>query len=282
MSTLVAQNHGYMAGVDGIRLHYRTWEVSRPRAALLLVHGLGGHSGRFDRFATRMALHGFASFGLDLRGHGRSDGRRGHVRRFDVYLQELERFRREVTGFTDPDCPLILLGHSLGGLIALRWVEEYGSGAAGAILCSPWLGMAALPVPRWKTLLAPVLTRLLPAVPTRTRVPADLLSHDPAVVARYQDDPLVHGLITPRLFTEVAEAMGLALQKSDRITVPLLFVIGGDDRLVRPQRTIAFARALGLEGSVAHFPGLYHDVLNESGHEPVEDRIRDWLAGLLA
>lgn len=282
MSTLLTESHGFLTGVDGIRLHYRAWEVSRPRAALLLLHGLGGHCGRFERFAVRMVGYGFSAYGLDLRGHGRSDGRRGHVTRFDVYLQEVERFRREVAGLSDPGCPLVLVGHSLGGLVALRWVEEYGSGVAGAVLSSPWLAAAAVPVPRWKTLAAPVLSRLLPALPTRTRLSPDLLSHDDGVVARYRDDPLVHDLITPRLFTEVGEAIGLAVRRSDRIGVPLLFLLGGEDRLARPDRTLAFARALDLEGSVAMFPGLYHDVLNETGRDAVEDRIRDWLAATLA
>lgn len=281
MSSLLARHQGAVQGVGGIRLHYRTWEVPRPRAAFLLLHGLGGHSGRFERFGIRMAAHGFSSFGLDLRGHGRSEGRRGHIRHFDVYLQELERFRREVAGLTDPDCPLILLGQSLGGLVALRWVQEYGSGAAGAVLCSPWLTAAGLPAPRWKMVLAPLFSRVMPSLPTHTRLDPALISRDPEVVSRYRDDPLVHDLITPRLFTEVSEAIGLALRRSERITTPLLLLLGGDDGLVRPERTVAFARAVGLENSVAVFPGLYHDVLNDTGHDSVEDRIREWVAANL-
>lgn len=281
MSVRLGQNHGYLAGVGGIRLHYRTWEVARPRAALLVVHGLAEHGGRYGRFAERMAGHGYATFAPDLRGHGRSEGRRGHVPSFDLYLQDLDRFRREVTGLVDPGCPLVLLGHSLGGLIALRYVEEYPSGVSAAILSSPWMGTSGLPVPRWKILAAPVLSNLLPALPTRAGIQPPLLSRDTEVVERYRTDPLVHDTITPRAFTEAADAIGTVLPRSDRIAVPLLFLLGSDDRLMPPERTLAFARATGREDAVAVFPGFYHEVLNEPGSGAVEDRVREWLASVL-
>lgn len=274
------RSQGFVRGVGGLRLHYHAWEVPRPRGALVVVHGLAEHAGRYDATARRLAVHGFASYAVDLRGHGRSEGRRGYVRRFDVFLQDLERFRREVAGLADPDCPLFLLGHSMGGLIALRYLQEYDDGFRGAVLCSPWL-TTAFDVPRWKTMLASALSPVLPALPIRARIPAEHLTHDSDEVLRYQDDPLVHDTVTPRLFSEVSDAMGLVLRRRDRLRRPLLFLVGGADHLVQPERTITFARSLGGDVDLEVFPGLYHEVLNEPEYGAVLDRIRGWLCARL-
>ena len=278
MEGVRSQNHGYFEGVGRLRLHYRSWEVPAPRAALVLVHGLSDHSGRYAAFAETMADHGFSTFALDLRGHGYSAGRRGYVSRFDVFLQDLDRFRREVQGLIDVECPLFLLGHSMGGLIALRYLEEYDIPFRGAILVSPWLATAA-PVPRWKVALAGMLNRALPAFPFSARINADDLCRDPQVAAAYRDDPLVHGRITPRLFFEVSEAMSLVLRRSERIRVPLLFLLAGEDRLVETQRSLMFARSLsGPDTTIRVLDGFYHEILNEPDRAPVLAGILDWMA----
>src|SRR5688500_7248515 len=106
---------GYFEGVGGIRLFYRSCELPRARAAIAIVHGHGDHSGRWESLATSLGTYGYSCYALDLRGHGLSEGRRGHVARFEFFLQDLDRFRREVEGLTDVGCPLFLLGHSFGG-----------------------------------------------------------------------------------------------------------------------------------------------------------------------
>src|SRR5690606_16896350 len=121
----LTHSHGYFEGVRRLRLQYRTWEVPDARGAVVLIHGFSEHSGRYEGVAGHLAGFGLSTFALDLRGHGRSDGRRGHVPRFEVYLQELDRFRREVQGVVGPELPLFLLGHSMGGLIALRYLQEF-------------------------------------------------------------------------------------------------------------------------------------------------------------
>ncbi|MBX6362232.1 MAG: alpha/beta hydrolase [Gemmatimonadetes bacterium] len=272
------QGHGYVQGVGGLRLHYRTWEVPNPRAAIIIVHGLGEHSGRYDEFAAAMAAYGFSSYALDLRGHGSSEGRRGHVPRFEILLQELDRFRREVQGLVDPGCPLVLVGHSLGGLVALRYLEEYDAPFRAAVIISPWLG-TAMPVPRWKTAVAAVASRFLPALPFSTRLRGRDLSHDQVIVDAYDSDPLVHDTITPRLFTEVSNAMDLVVQRAERLRVPLLFLLAGDDRVVDTGRSLAFARSLAAHAvTVRVYPGRYHEVLNEVDRHAVRVELRDWLA----
>jgi lysophospholipase len=275
---LLRRADGSIPGVGRILLRYRTWEASSPRAAIVIVHGLGEHSGRYDEFATRMASFGFSSYACDLRGHGLSEGRRGHTPSFDAFLQDLDRFRREVQGLVDVRLPLFLLGHSMGGLIALRYQQEYNTVFRGAIIASPWVA-TAMEVPRWKTTVVSALSKPLPALPFSNRIDPALLSHDPDVVSRYAADPLVHDRITPRLFTEASIAMGLVFQRADRFDDPILFLLAGDDRIVDTKRTQALARGIPSgEVTIKVYPGMNHEVLNEEERIVVYRDVRNWIS----
>lgn len=272
---------GQVTGVGGLSLFYRGWEPADARAAILIVHGLAEHGGRYADFARQMAGFGISSYALDLRGHGESEGRKGHAHRFEVLLQDLDRFRREVVGCNAGELPLFVLGHSMGGLIVIRYVEEYDVALEGAIITSPWLA-TALPVPRWKVLLARVLIRVLPSLPIAAGIDAAYLSHDPEVVEQYRADPLVHGKITPRMFAEVSKAMGLVMQRSERIRVPLLLLLAGDDHLVDTSKSEAFARSLTTpDVTIRVLPDYYHEVLNDFDRALAIHEIRDWLLARL-
>jgi alpha-beta hydrolase superfamily lysophospholipase len=272
---------GFFEGVGGLRLYYRAWELPRARAAIAVVHGLGEHSGRYEAIADPLSAYGFSTFAMDLRGHGLSEGRRGHVTRFEVFLQDVDRFRRELHGLVDVGTPLFLLGQSMGGLISLRYLEEFDTPFRGGIIVSPWLATAT-PVPRWKVTMAGVLNRIMPSIPFNSGLEPALISRDPAVVHAYRDDPLVHSRITPRLFNESSIAMGLAFQRSDRIRVPLLFLLAGDDRIVSTAQSQALARSLPTRNVAVHvYADSYHEVLNEPNRaEPMHD-LRDWVASRL-
>jgi alpha-beta hydrolase superfamily lysophospholipase len=271
-----------LPGVGGLPLACRGWQAARPRAAIILVHGLGEHSGRYAEFGESMAAAGISTYAMDLRGHGASGGRRGHVPALAVHLEEVDAFRRQVERVVPAGLPLFLLGQSMGGLIAIRYLEEYGAvPLRGAIICSPWLA-TAMPVPRWKIALAAILTRLLPALQFRTGLVPEHLSRDPEVVRAYRADPLVHSRITARTFTEVSAAMGLAVECGHRIARPLLFVLGGADRIVDAAAAAAFARALPAgDVTVDIRDGHFHEPLNELHREQVHRSIRDWLVARL-
>jgi lysophospholipase len=272
----VVRGDGTLRVSGGLRLNYRTYEVPDARGALVIVHGLADHGGRFERVADAVAAMDVSAFVLDMRGHGRSEGRRGHAAAFGTLLQDLDRFRREVMGLIDPSTPVFILGHSLGGLIALRYQEEYPGMFAGAIVVSPWLA-TAMPVPRWKAMLANGLARSLPALPMRAHIPAAYLSHDSNIVRAYREDPFVHDRITPRLFVEASRAMGTAFQRADRIVSPLLILLAGADRIVDTERSLAFARSLrAADVTIRVYPDAYHEVLNEPGDEVKHD-LRAWL-----
>jgi alpha-beta hydrolase superfamily lysophospholipase len=271
---------GQIAAVGGLRLYYRGWEADDPRASLLVVHGLSEHSGRYSQFGQTMASFGISVYSVDLRGHGLSDGRRGHVDRFDILLQDVDRFRHEVAGAITEQ-PLFILGHSMGGLITARYIEEFAHHLHGAIIISPWLA-TAMAVPRFKVLAASFLNRVLPALPINAGIDERYLSHDPGVVQRYRDDPLVHGKITPRMFTEASAAMGLVMQRSDRIRIPLLLLLAGDDRVVDTKKSEAFARSLtASDVTIRVLPDYYHEVLNDHDRAIAVREIRDWILARL-
>jgi len=277
-----ARCEGCIVGVGGLRLRYRTWEATAPRAAMLIVHGLGEHGGRYAGLASALTASGVSCYALDLRGHGTSEGRRGHSAEFDCFLQDLDRFRREVDGLNDPEIPLFLLGHSMGGLIVLRYLEEYDARLSGAVLMSPWLA-TALPVAKWKVTLAGTLGHVLPALPFSTGIRPEALSRDPAAVRAYREDPLVHTRITPRLFTGTAEAMGLVLRRGDRIGVPLLVLLAGDDRITDAERGAALVRALPADRvEVRSYPGCYHELINDIDRDVVIADVRGWIAARLS
>jgi lysophospholipase len=268
---------GRIEAVGSLSLYYQGWEATDPHAGILVVHGLAEHGGRYAEFGRRMAASGLSTYALDLRGHGLSDGRRGHADRFELLLQDVDRFRREISGITDGELPLFLLGHSMGGLIAARYIEEYDCRFTGAIIISPWLA-TAMPIPRWKVVAASMLNKLLPALPIDAGIDERFLSHDQGVIARYRDDPLVHGRITPRLFAEAGMAMGLVMQRSERIRTPLLLVLAGDDRLVDTRKSEAFARSLQTaDVTIRILDDYYHEVLNDHDRAIATNQIRDWI-----
>ncbi len=277
--TLVDEADGRFEGVGGLHLFYRAWEASHPAAGLIVVHGLSDHSGRFQHLGNYLAANGVSVYAFDMRGHGVSEGRRGHAARFDHLLQDVERFRREVECLTEGTLPLFILGHSLGGLITLRYIEEYDVDLRGAVLTSPWLATGPS-IQRWKILGAGFLNKLLPSLPIDAGIDAEYLSHDPGIVAQYNEDPLVHGKITPRLFMEASAATGLVLSRSDRIGIPLLFLLAGDDQLVETRKSEVFAKSLAAtDVTIRVLPNYYHEVLNDFDRGQALRLIRDWISG---
>lgn len=267
---------------EGVRLHYRAWPADRSRAALLVVHGMFEHSRRYRELARVMVGAGVSTYALDLRGHGASGGRRGHVRRFDVFLGDVHRWVEEV-GATLPDAlPRFMLCHSLGGLIGLRYLEEYDPPFNGAVVTSPWLRLANR-VPAWQRGLAAVLDRVFPTIRFPTGLDPALLSHDPERVADYQDDPQIFSTMTPRLWHEVSDAADRLFERSDRIAVPLLMLLAGDDRIVDTSRSMELARSLTAEDVTTRvLTGYYHEVLQETDRVAVMAEILDWMEARLS
>jgi alpha-beta hydrolase superfamily lysophospholipase len=264
-----------LTSADGTRIEVRVHTPAQPRAVLLVIPGLGDHAGRYDEFATAVRAGGIATFALDLRGHGRSAGQRGHASAFARFLEDVDTVRTAAQSL-HPHVPLFLLGQSMGGLVLIRYLQERVP-PAGAVICSPWL-KTALPVPAWKRALAPLSARLLPRLPFAHGIRAEDLSHDNVMVERYRRDPLIHGRITPATFRGVTDAMRRAEQRCDRLTMPILFLVGGADRVVDTPAALQLARALdGPDVSVRELAGRYHELLNETDRRETYALIAEWL-----
>jgi len=279
----IEQGEGQVTTRDGLVLVTRHWVPPDPRAALLLVHGLGEHSGRYDHVARRFAARGFACHALDVRGHGRSPGLRVHVDRFVEFVGDVAAMRAQLRE-AHPRLPLVLVGHSQGGLIVLHSALAAPEGLAGVVVSSPFLGIH--PSSRPSALLAAaarVLSRLAPRLRLDNGVDPTVLSHDAEVVKAYVGDPLVSTRVSARWFTEILAAHEAARAKAAQLAVPALVMQSGSDRLVDPAATRGWAAAApaGLVEYV-EWEGLYHEMFNEPERETVFAHMERWLDQRLA
>lgn len=263
---------------DGLSLRFRAWPPEKARAVLLVLHGLAEHSGRYLHVGARFADAGYAVYALDHRGHGRSPGPRVHVAAFDEFLDDVDALR-DVAEARHPGRPLVLVGHSHGGLVALRYALAHPGGLAAVVLSSPLLGVhAATRASPGLVALARVLSVLWPGVLLPNHVDASLLSHDPDVVRAYETDPLVSHRVSPRWFTSSMSAMRQAHEAASRLAVPLLLMVSGGDRIVDPEASLRFAaQAPADKLQLVLWEGLYHEMFNELEQETVFARMAAWL-----
>jgi alpha-beta hydrolase superfamily lysophospholipase len=269
---------------DGLQLHVAHWPAaSVPRGSVLIVHGLGEHHARYAHVAAQMNAWRWNVVGYDHRGHGRSDGARGRLNESDDLLRDLalvvDRVRAQAPA------PLVLLGHSLGGLIAARFVAEglrpqparWYRRVDALVLSSPALdpGMNAA-----QKLLLKVMEPLAPTLAVNNGLKPAWISRDPAVVEAYRTDPRVHDRITPRLVRFVLDAGALVLRQAPHWTLPTLLLYAGSDRCVAPAGSAAFAAAAPSAVLEAReFKPLFHEIFNEPEQAEVFAALGAWLAG---
>lgn len=268
----VRRTHAYLEGTGGIRLFYRCWEPSEPDATVLLVHGLGEHSGRWARTAGVLAAAGLAVYALDLRGHGRSRGRRGHAAAFDHLLRDLDRLRRTAAPAA-PEGSVVLVGHSMGGLVVLRHLRAFPTPAvAGAVAVAPFVQLRA-EVPGWKLTFGRLADRWLPGLTLDSGMGSDLVLRRPEARERRRRDPLVHRRISARLWGEMQRA-SRRLSEDPRTGRPVLLQVPGDDLVVDTSATGALADRLIPAAEVRAYPDAYHDLYHEpEGPEALEDAL---------
>ena len=268
---------GTMIGAGGARLRTLRWEVPDPVGRIVVTHGLGEHAGRYAGLAEALGRRGYGLFAFDLRGHGGSEGRRGHVADFGLFLEDLHLARAEAElRLPGPGAPF-LIGHSLGGLILLRYLQTYRPTTPGAVLSAPWLGTAR-EVPAWKRALARILTRVAPDLAIPEPIPSEDLTRDPEEARAWEEDPLVHPRITAGLWNAVQEAQERALGQGVEPTIPALVLLPGDDRVADAARTLAWAR--GLEGSRVEWrelPEGRHEPFHDLGRDEVFDLVAGWI-----
>ena len=266
---------------DGLNIALFDWPLQhrrRPRGVVVIVHGLGEHAWRYDVLAERLNEWGFHVRAYDQRGHGSSGGARGVLPSDDALLGDLREILDDTRShLTEPwACPLILFGHSMGGLIAATWVQRGLGPVDKLVLSSPALDTGIKPI--MKTLVG-LLLRWAPNLALGNGLDVNALSHDEAVVAAYQKDPLVHDRISARLAHFIDSNGPPVLAAAPQWKVPTLLLYAGDDRLVKPQGSRAFANAAptGVVTSRC-LEGQYHEIFNEADPSQAFEALKTWLA----
>lgn len=268
---------------DGLRLYVKRWPAAAgPHGQVLILHGLGEHIGRYGHVAAAMNGTGWSVTGFDQRGHGRSEGPRGVLQHPQDLLMDLARVI-DVVRTAEP-APLVLLGHSMGGLVAARFVAEalaaqpapWSRRVDALVLSSPALdlGMSFLQ----RTMLS-VLGAVAPVLPVNNGLKPGWLSHDPAVVKAYVDDALTHDRVTARLVRFIVDSGSLVRQAAPSWATPTLLLWAGADRCVAPAGSAAFAQAVPAAVVTSQvYPDLFHEIFNEPGSAAVLARVTRFLA----
>ncbi len=270
----------FLQSEDGLRLFLRRWEASPPKAACILVHGLAEHSGRYEILAQNLAQQGFSVWAMDLRGHGKSEGGRTDCRSLDDYISDLKRLISKVESDA-PALPRFLIGHSLGGLIALACSAAHPEALRGVAVSSPALKLG-LELPKFKIALTETLDRLLPTTPIPNGINPAFLSRDPEVVLAYKKDPLVERHLSARCAVALRDALADSLSYASRIKIPCLILQAGNDRICDPAGASEFARRAPANlVSLRRYDGLYHELFNEPEKKQVIGDLVLWLESIL-
>lgn len=271
-------NHKEFAikSADKLTLYGQFWvPEDEPAGVVALVHGFGEHSSRYTHWADLLTEKRFALISFDLRGHGNSEGKKGHTPSYGRLMNDIDIFLERVREYF-PGLPLFLYGHSMGGNLVLNYVISRNPEVAGVVVTGPWLRLKKeLP----GVVKAPVrmLQWFLPGMVIPSGLDTNGLSHDKSVVEAYNNDPLVHGRISLKMFFSIHDAGNNAVKEAAQIRRPLLLVHGADDPICDPAATQQMAENIDGDKTLKIWPGLYHEVHNEPEKDEVFDFIFAWI-----
>ena len=268
-----------------MELYEWNWPSPSPHGTIALVHGAGEHCGRYEHVAQWLNNAGYAVLGRDLPGHGRSPGKRGHIDRFANYLATVDGMLDRLRTLY-PAAPQFLYGHSMGGLIVVRWLQERPHDAtsplAGVVLTSPCLDLS-LRVPPVLFQAASLIERVWPTMSQPSRIPPTAVSRRADIVAAYASDPLVERKVNVRWAMELQRSMARARERGVAFPVPTLILQAGADKLVSTEATRAFAESLAApDKEYREFAGCYHELHNEPERDEVLATITSFLSRTLA
>jgi alpha-beta hydrolase superfamily lysophospholipase len=268
---------------DSTPMYACRWEPKEnktPRAVIGLVHGMGEHMGRYEHVAEMLTSAGYAVIGFDQRGHGRTEGKRGHTPNYEALLEGVDKVLEEASR-TYVGSPVFLLAHSMGGNVALNYLLRRQPKIAGAIVTGPWLKLAFRP-PSIQVVLGRIIERIYPKYTNNRPLNARNLTSDPQMIERYVSDPLGHGQITAKFFFSMLRAGRWAIEHAAKLSVPTLIMHASEDRVTSAPASKLFAERAGSLCEWISWDGLQHELLNEVRREEVFAVIRDWLDRQLA
>lgn len=260
---------------DGTSLALFRWEgADRSKGDVLLVHGLAEHMGRYEQVGGWFSDAGYRVTGLELRGHGDSGGKRGHILSWDEYVSDLDAAVASLASER-----LFVVAHSMGGLVVLDWLRNNANKVSGVALSAPLLE-ASVKAPRWKTMAASLLSRITPGLVMANEIPPSDVCRSPEIVANYASDPRIFHGVTPRWYTEMMATQGRVAGHAPSYKTPARFVWGTADKIVSPSAIDRFAATYGGPATKRAWEGLYHELLYEPEKEQVRDDLLSWLAGV--
>lgn len=272
----MVSSDGTFRASSGANIFYRYWTPAETHAAIILAHGLAEHSGRYEEFASVFGDAGFAIYAVDFPGHGKSDGKRGHIGRFEEYTDTLDQLT-SLARSAHPDLPFVLLGHSMGGLVVADFLLQHQSKFVAAVLTG-----AAIGSPQQPSTFVLFVNKLIAALTPQLgvlRIDASAISRDSQVVSDYENDPLVYrGKASAALVTAIFAAMNRVVANAGSIRLPLLIMHASEDRLTSVEGSKLLHAQVGSEDKkLVIYDGLYHEILNEPERMNVMGDILEWL-----
>ncbi|MBT4874767.1 MAG: alpha/beta hydrolase [Desulfobacula sp.] len=268
---------GYLKGVRDTNIYYQYWLPEKdPKAILLIAHGLAEHSGRYMNLVNHLVPSGYAVYGIDHIGHGKSDGKRAYVERFQDYTETLKNYFDMIQEW-QPNKSIFLIGHSMGGLISAAYLLNHQDETSGAVLSGPSIKVPDN-ISKAVIFVGKMLSIIIPGAGL-VRLDSDGLSRDSSVVEAYVNDPLVYtGKATARLGAELIKTMQNVTLQASNITLPIMIAQGSDDKLVDPGGAQLLYDLIGSKDkTIKIYNGLYHEIFNEPEHEQVLNDVTTWI-----
>jgi len=268
---------GYLKSNRATDIYYQCWlPDEEPKAVLLVVHGLAEHSGRYMNLVNHFVPDGYAVYGIDHFGHGKSEGKRVYVERFEDFTKTLKIYFDSIRKW-QPETPIFLIGHSMGGLIGTAYLLEHQSELSGAVLSGPGVKLPDH-ISQLTIFAGKILSVLMPKAGVAP-LNYDGISRDPAVVDAYIKDPLVHtGKITARLATELIKTIHHVTKQAGKIKLPIMIAQGSEDRIVNPSGAQDLYDLVSSEDkTIKFYDGLYHEIFNEPEQDQVLNDVQQWI-----
>lgn len=267
---------GKFRGFRGMKLYYQGWyPEEQTQAAVILVHGLGGHSGMFKQAVQYLIAQKYEVYAFDLRGHGRSPGQRGYINSWREFREDLHAFLQMIHK-TRSGCPSFLWGHSLGGTIALDYALRFPDDLQGLIVTAPALGKVR--IPKTKLVIGRMLSQIAPRFSLKLGFQKAVCSRDPALCATLLADPLRHEFGSARLATEFFATVKWIQKHTAELRVPLLTLHGSADEVTLPEATRAFFQQVTFhDKEYFEYPDHYHDLYVDIEYQRVFSDFGNWL-----
>lgn len=264
---------------DGLDLQYYEQLAENPRAVICLVHGMGEHIGRYTHVGEFFAKAGLVVIGFDQRGHGLSQGKKGHTPSYDLLMDSVAQLVKTAAE-KYPGLPLVLYGHSMGGNLVLNYAIRNASGIKVVVASSPYLRLSFVP-PKWKVTLANIMGSILPGLSQPTGLDTDMLSRDKGVVKAYENDPLVHDKITISYYLNIEKTGEWAIQHASELKVPALVFHGTGDKITSHEASQEFVKNTKGKADIKLFDDFYHETHNEPDKFQVMEFVEGWLTAKL-